>query len=159
MSLIIALIAGLEWMKKTMNNAEWLVKNKYDFGSIYLVDMHDGSFNIMYKNCSNCIGKAFSITSAGALIRWLSAKHVEPILDDAEKWYLSAVIKPFRDYVQYIAKFDGKFSSRSYEEIAVRYKDKMSGDKYGFLLPKFDKGTMYKGMELDHWYTLKELGL
>ena len=61
------------------------------------------------------------------------------ILDEKEKEYLSAVIRPFKDRIEFIAKrkmFDEAIS-----------------------LPYFKKGTMYKGMELYKEYTLKELGL
>lgn len=133
----------------TMTNAEWLVKNKYDFGSIYLVDKHDGSFKIMYQNGRNCIGEAVSITSARALTRWLSAEHKEPILDDAEKRYLSAVIRPFRGRVKYIKKIDD--AGEEYITIKVNV-------DWAYL-PCFKKGAMYKGMEPNKEYTLEELGL
>lgn len=72
------------------------------------------------------------------------------ILDDVEKEYLSAVIRPFKDKVKYIAKYD---DSRL-EFISI----KLVGDS-AMLFPYFKKGTMYKGMELEKQYTLKELGL
>lgn len=141
----------------TMTNAEWLVKNKYDFGSIYLVDKHDdGLFKIMYKNCRNCIGEVVSVTSAGALIKWLSSEHKEPILDDAEKRYLSAVIKPFRKHVKYIRK--SGYGTSIAEFIIVDYKQTIENTDY-FYLPAFKAGTMYKGMEFGRKYTLEELGL
>lgn len=70
------------------------------------------------------------------------------ILDEKEKEYLSAVIKPFRDRVKFIAKrimFD--------DYICIGLNDE------AISLPYFKKGTMYKGMELYKKYTLKELGL
>lgn len=70
------------------------------------------------------------------------------ILDEKEKEYLSAVIKPFRDRVKYIKKVEDIG-----EYITIGLKDE------NLLFPYFDKGTMYKGMELDKKYTLKELGL
>ena len=70
------------------------------------------------------------------------------ILDEKEKEYLSAVIKPFRDRIEYIKKVE---DIREY--IAIYLKN----ERLNF--PYFDKGTMYKGMELDKKYTLKELGL
>ena len=74
----------------------------------------------------------------------------EPILDEVEKEYLWNVIKPFSDKVECIRKFDRKGG----EYISIR----VIGD--GVIgLPYFKKGTMYKGMEEDKPYTLKELGL
>lgn len=71
------------------------------------------------------------------------------ILDEKEKEYLSAVIRPFRDRVKYIKKIS---SDREYINVLLE-----DGDRLTF--PYFEKGTMYKGMEADKKYTLKELGL
>lgn len=70
------------------------------------------------------------------------------ILDEKEKEYLSAVIRPFKDRIKFIAKrkmFD--------DYICIGLNDEVIS------LPYFKKGTMYKGMELYKEYTLKELGL
>lgn len=74
----------------------------------------------------------------------------KPILDDEEKEYLSVVIRPFKDKVKYIAKY----GDSRLEFISI----KLVGDS-AMLFPYFKKGTMYKGMELEKQYTLKELGL
>lgn len=75
---------------------------------------------------------------------------VKEILDEKEKEYLSAVIRPFKGRVDYIKKFDitGK------EFICIYLKNDEDID-----FPYFKKGTMYKGMKLGKKYTLKELGL
>lgn len=71
------------------------------------------------------------------------------ILDDAEKRYLAGVIRPFRDRVQYIKKIDGACEEYIYIQL----------NKDWTILPRFKEGTMYKGMEPGHKYTLEELGL
>lgn len=71
------------------------------------------------------------------------------ILDEEEKEYLSAVIRPFRDRVEYIKKIN---NDREYIQVLLE-----DGDELTF--PCFEKGTMYEGMEADKKYTLKELGL
>lgn len=73
------------------------------------------------------------------------------ILDEAEKKYLSQVIRPFRKKVKCI-ELKYYDSERIYMKIYLKENDAMS-------LPNFKKGTMYKDMELDREYTLKELGL
>lgn len=74
------------------------------------------------------------------------------ILDEEEKEYLSAVIKPFRNKIVHISKY----SFGSYREyIFIHFKEAIDS----FRLPKFEKSTMYKGMVVDKEYTLKELGL
>lgn len=78
------------------------------------------------------------------------------ILDDAERRYLSAVIKPFRKRVEYISKeedFDGPFDGPA-EFIHIELSD---GDIADF--PDFKANTMYKDMEVSKHYTLDELWL
>ena len=73
------------------------------------------------------------------------------ILDDVERRYLSAVIKPFRNKVKAITK---GYSDLDKEFIVIRCKN---GDEA--CLPYFKAGTMYKGMERYKNYSLEELGL
>ena len=78
----------------------------------------------------------------------------KPILDPAEKKYLSAVIKPFRNKVYAIAKYDDG-DDNYYIQIMI--KQNVYFEYIDF--PYFKKGTMYKGMELKKEYTLEQLGL
>ena len=77
----------------------------------------------------------------------------KPILDEAEKRYLSNVIKPFRNKIKYIAKY---IDDREY--ISIIYKD-LHNRTFSMAFPSYDDGTMYKGMELDKQYSLEDLGL
>lgn len=86
-----------------------------------------------------------------SLVDWLLQDYKEPILDDVEKEYLSAVIKPFRKEVATISKFNS-FDGSQYIYIGMK-------DRRGSNLPTFPKGTMYKGMIEGIHYSLKELGL
>lgn len=72
------------------------------------------------------------------------------ILDEKEKEYLSAVIKPFKSRAAYIKK---RPFYREEEWIDIRVVNE------NIALPTFEKDTMYKGMELNKEYTLEELGL
>ena len=72
------------------------------------------------------------------------------VLDEKEKEYLSAVIKPFKKNVNCIIKQGNERA----EYLEIDVKKNMST-----FLPNFEAGSMYKGMELDKQYTLKELGL
>ena len=75
----------------------------------------------------------------------------KPILDKKEKEYLSYVIRPFRDKIQYLYKTKNDDS----EYIEFKF-----NDAYDFMcFPNFEKGTMYKGMEANRKYSLEELGL
>ena len=71
------------------------------------------------------------------------------ILDEVEKEYLRAVIKPFRKRINYIKK-----SSYFNVEFII-----LNLDNDAIFLPNFKKGKMYKGMKEDKEYTLEELGL
>ena len=90
------------------------------------------------------------------VMEWLLEEYSEPILDDAEKEYLSAVIKPFRNRVKYITKFIGVFDN---EFIEIDHVMDNEAELYYIELPLFKKGTMYKGMKLGRNYTLEELEL
>ncbi len=83
---------------------------------------------------------------------WLEQEYKPPILDDVEKAYLSAVIKPFRERIKYIRKINHSSVNNDQFLCIVLVNDRCG-------LPNFKKGTMYKGMEEDRDYTLKELGL
>lgn len=82
---------------------------------------------------------------------WLEQEYKPPILDDIEKTYLSAVIKPFRKDVECIVKY--MFSEE--KEFLTIY----VCDDADIILPNFIRETMYKGMKRGKEYTLEELGL
>ena len=74
---------------------------------------------------------------------------IKEILDETEKEYLKEVIRPCKDKIKFI--FKKEYKGCYYIKILLN-NDEMS-------LPNFEKETMYKGMEVDKKYTLKELGL
>lgn len=85
-------------------------------------------------------------------------EYKEPILDKEEKEYLSAVIKPFRDRITYIAKAEEDI--HWFYWIMIRVDLGFIDDYYELSLPPFMKtSAMYKNMEVGKEYTLKELGL
>ena len=88
------------------------------------------------------------------LVNWLESEYKEPILDDKEKEYLSAVIRPWRDRVKTIGKQKVVYQ-------AGNEKEYISIDLYDdFInLPIFEAGSMYKGMQLSKRYSLENLGL
>lgn len=90
-------------------------------------------------------------TGTSAYNAWLEQEYVPKILDDVEKAYLSAVIKPFRNDVEYIEK---RIFSTGAEYIRICLTEDETVN-----FPNFKRGTMYKGMEVYRKYTLEELGL
>lgn len=115
-----------------------------------------------YKKC-NCIAKLFMHETM--YFRTLCEEDTDifiiaEILDQVEKEYLSAVIKPFRSTVTHIAKKPSPFAD-GYAYIQIRHHKKICGMPIteNINLPEFPAGSMYKNMEIDHTYTLGELGL
>ena len=117
--------------------------------NINVCGLYQEIYKIIYEKyphdcCDNC-DKCYD-----DCIRWLAKEYKELLLDDVEREYLSGVIKPFRRNVKYICK---RLSGNGYYIIIlVNEFDVMN-------LPYFPNNTMYKGMKVDHRYTLKELGL
>ena len=91
-------------------------------------------------------------TGSNAYNAWLEQEYKPPILDDVEKAYLSAVIKPWKNKIKFIEKFEDTYDK---ERILIW----IIGDCRNIYLPQFEKGKIYKGMECDKEYTLEELGL
>ena len=118
------------------------------------------------------ISKVFKITKDGMYMKtaltddWLLVNYAigsiligdheveKSILDDVEKEYLSNVIKPFRDEVVDVIKYDYD----RYEYIAIRVRN-INEYMVTMPFPAFEKSTMYKGMEIGKAYSLNELGL
>ena len=93
--------------------------------------------------CKKCLGES---------LEWLNQEYKEPILDDVEKEYLSAVIKPFRKMIAYIVKAQDFDDGKQCIRIILQ-----NGD--GMHFPYLDDDAMYKGMEVNKEYSLEELDL
>lgn len=85
------------------------------------------------------------------ILEWMAQPYEESVLDDVEKAYLSAVIKPFRNRIRFIVKIRYKLLEQEFIYISVE------GNSITF--PPFKLGTKYKGMEVNIKYSLEELGL
>ena len=87
-------------------------------------------------------------------VKWLFEDSEKTVLDEKEKEYLSAVIKPFREKVSYISKLE-----KGYPETDQFIKISLINDEY-VCLPYFNrKSRMYLGMKKFRNYTLEEIGL
>lgn len=107
---------------------------------------HLNNKGICFKNCKECKEHA---------MKWLLEECKEQLLDDAERKYLSAIIKPFKNYVTGIIKIKDDYEKgNQYIRIIVKK------STYEYLnFPLFEENTMYKGMKENKKYTLEELGL
>ena len=130
---------------------KWLYRSS--FGTLYAYQanplINEANYDIHCDLlCKSYVPIFQSVKSCDEPVSLESIVHPQ-ILDDAEKRYLSAVIKPFRDSVRGIEKAE----NLPYEMICI-------DTKYRYMVfPPFDKGTMYKGMKTGWRYTLEELGL
>ena len=131
------------------------VRNKGWSSSVYLK-----------KYCDRVVnqdGKTMNLTITSMLSDdWEEYK--EPILDEEEKKYLSAVIKPFKDRVFYIQKvkttnLDNQFIFIRVKRYDCEENERESTEYEDIDLPYFKANTMYKNMKGDKKYSLKELGL
>lgn len=93
--------------------------------------------------------------SLDELFGWANSEYKEQILDEAEKEYLSAVIEPLRKSVISIKKLEATYGW----EIISFYSQNSQSCGCITILPPFESGTRFKGMELGKEYTLEELGL
>ena len=87
-----------------------------------------------------------------AILEWMAQPYKEPILDKVEREYLKAAIKPFRKMIAYIVKAQDFDDGKQCIRIILQ-----NGD--GMHFPYLDDDAMYKGMEVNKDYSLKELGL
>lgn len=130
-------------------------KDKYDLRDIsYNLELNNGGYDFVVYYTSKEIYREFfdgDISMCSAFTKWLEEEYKPPILDDVEKAYLSAVIKPFRNDVEYIEK---RIFSTGAEYIRICLTEDETVN-----FPNFKRGTMYKGMEVYRKYTLEELGL
>ena len=86
---------------------------------------------------------------------FLNKEYHRVVLDDVEKEYLGNIIKPFRNKVRYIKKYN--FNGDDFFITIRIYSGKSTED---IDLPTFNRCThMYDGMVLEKEYTLEELGL
>lgn len=138
-----------------MTNAEWMIKNGYKFGDLLFSFDSNGDTVISLNDKILVRGQYIP-----SLKRWLDKEHEqEQILNDAEKKYLSAVIKPFRDKVNFICKVNyynnPEVDVYKTQHIVIGLND----NSPEVVLPLFKAGTMYKGMVAGHVYILEDLGL
>lgn len=103
--------------------------------------------------CERLTKKEFDIflKISGAKKIKLTLEAEEPIIDDVERKYLSSVIKPFRNQINYISKRKCRGTT---EYILIALKEDLP-----IQFPYFNEGLFYKRMERNKKYTLEELGL
>ena len=106
-----------------------------------------------------CIDCKFNVKDGVCSIKklqeWANAEYKEPILDEVEREYLSAVCRPYK--VVSISKKISFDASIEWIEISVEFSS--NNDIETTYLPCFKSGTMYEGMKVKKAYTPQELGI
>jgi hypothetical protein len=123
-------------------------KYKDDILNLSLSDLTCCVNNLAYKG--QCITKCRECKKYA--MEWLLSEYKEPVLDEVEKSYLSAVIEPFRKKIAYIVKLQDFIEGKQFIKIILQNDDRLS-------FPYFDYDSMYKGMDTNKRYSLKELVL
>lgn len=99
------------------------------------------------------IGESLDIIKVERPVKYETVfERKEEILDEVEKRYLTEVIRPFRKRIQFIQKKKEITKINPYIRIICEDNDKL-------VFPYITDNSMYKGMEVNKKYTLKELGL
>lgn len=140
---------GYKWIAREKDCKIWAYKNKphRDKDQLYCAWNYNGDY---FQICTKHVPIFLNVTCADKEPVSLESIVHPQILDDAERRYLSAVIRPFRNKVNAIRKVNNVFVS---EYIIIDLESE------SVCLPDFPAGTMYKGMEVGRKYTLEELGL
>lgn len=127
---------------------------KKELGKIF----YEGCFNpaAMFAkiktNYDSNIRSSCGQTYADDILDWMAKPFKGPILDEVEREYLKAVIRPFRKMIAYIVKAQDFDDGKQCIRIILQ-----NGD--GMHFPYLDDDEMYKGMEVNKDYSLEELGL
>ena len=106
-----------------------------------------------------CIDCKFNVKDGVCSIKklqeWANAEYKEPILNEVEREYLSAVCRPYK--VETICKKSTLKNDSQW--LYIRIDNVILGGYEYIHLPYFKANTMYKGMELEKAYTPQELGI
>ena len=106
-----------------------------------------------------CIDCKFNVKDGVCSIKklqeWANAEYKEPILDEVEREYLSAVCRPYE-----VVSISKKISfDASIEWIAILVESSSNNGIESVYLPCFKSETMYEGMKAKKAYTPQELGI
>lgn len=145
-------------MNKITNLEHYKEEIKKFFRSSYY-DQAEMQRKFFERFCKFVIVKpgTFADCFSDAVLEWMTQPYREQILNGEEAEYLLQVIDPFRDMVESIYK-----GNRYKDDHIIRID--LKSDKSEFYpksisFPLIEGKLMYKGMEVNKHYTLKELGL
>ena len=142
---------------------KWIARDENGFLKIYTqkpIKRKIAWFVNRLDDCDTFAGFKYMFQS----IRWeddeptrISDIYNPQILDDVEREYLKAVLKPFHEEVENDVKSGNRFDGDRGYYIKEYLLIKLYNEEFAF--PDFDEGEMYSGMKLNKKYTLDELGI
>lgn len=148
------------------------MKRKIKLRDLTAKKWDENNFNICKScsSCSDCMFKWVVCAKSNFENSWVNHKEIyndkflsqeieieEPdILEEVEKEYLSAIIKPFRNRVISVKKVE--CSNNSYF-INIKVISELSPSRTENIFLPYFQNEMYKGMESNKEYTLKDLDL
>ena len=142
----VAELLGVELGEKfKINCAGYISSDEYYIDEATIHEVCDGRVN------DYCYPLLIALLNGSDTVVKLS----KPVLTEKEKEYLLSIIRPFKDRVEYISKYDYR---SKYEYIKIKYNE-IYDTSFSINLPCFEKGAMYTGMKVDKTYSLRELGL
>ena len=137
------------------NGYKWIARNKS--GKLFVYSVKPRKADSVWYPMENCCYVCKEFVPIFQNVRFGDKEPVSleaivnpQILDESERQYLSAVIRPFRDQVRSITKNQKMNGKEEYIVIDIGFQ---------MFFPDFKSNTMYKGMDLGKEYTLEELGL
>ena len=139
-------------LKNVSIRYKWIARDKS--GALFVYASMPKKAGVFYSDDDMCYLRLEPFEEIFKGITWKGGpvRFRKDVLDETERKYLKAVLRPFRNRVVRVIK--SKFPACS--DYYVRA-DLENGDRLSF--PSFPAGTMYNGMKLYHVYTLEELGI
>ena len=137
-------------LKNVSSRYKWIARDKS--GALFVYASMPKKAGCFYSDDDMCYLRLEPFEDIFKKITWEGGpvRFRKDVLDETERKYLKAVLRPFRNRDVRVIK--ARRGSLAYLII-----DFENGDNIAF--PDFPAGTMYNGMELYHEYTLGELGI
>lgn len=150
-----------------MTDIEMVILNATDEAYNYIIRSYDGDLYLMRKLDDDHLTPFFMYNHMFDSLQPESGafRFRKPILDFIEKSYLENMIRPFKYSVECVEKCPDFYDGFEKISITTLILDRDLNKNKGIMpqrvihMPPFRKGTMYKNMELNRKYTLKELEL
>ena len=148
-------------LEVTDKNYKWVARDEngclYIYNTKPYKDEEYGFFSTKFGSgylFNKCVSDVLfqNVTWENSPIQYRNSELLTP----KEKEYLNFVFKPFANDILYVQKRQSYIIDDIEYIEACTYKD---GKTSSISFPYFKKGTMYKGMNSEKQYTLKELGI